>query len=361
MCFSKQMTTCILLIFSNFPLLAQVGLYKEAYSDLKKLLSDKEKLSLKEAVFIIENTYMDGVLPKEKYETKIEKLKTLVHILQQSRDLQYDHKDKEKVEKSAALYTLLTDTVSIALGEDTLYHTPYSYGFGDPFGEGDWKNMFVTKLLSTKKGNCHSLPYLYKILADEIGVEAHLALAPNHIYIKQRCEKTGWYNTELTSASFPIDAWIMASGYVCLEAIQNGIYMKALSDEETIAICVVDLAMGYDRKFPGNDGSFILKCCELALQHFPNFITAVLLKAETKQRLIRQMMGEHGVGQPEEIFPLAKNSKALWEEMERDYFHAHQLGYRQMPKQMYLDWLGSLHEEGDKYNNKKVVKFGKKD
>jgi len=33
-----------------------------------------------------------------------------------------------------------------------------------------------------------------------------LSLAPNHIYIKNYSEKIGWYNTELTSATFPTDA-----------------------------------------------------------------------------------------------------------------------------------------------------------
>gem|GEM_PF-4659315 len=43
---------------------------------------------------------------------------------------------------------------------------------------------------------------------------AYLAMAPNHTYIKLRSDKNGWYNTELTSASFPIDSWLMVSGYI---------------------------------------------------------------------------------------------------------------------------------------------------
>ena len=122
-------------------------------------------------------------------------------------------------------------------------------------------------------------------------------------------------------------------------------------------MCVIDLAMGYDRKFPDNDGSFTLRCCDLALKHFPNYITAILLKAETNQRLIRQMMKHHNVEEAKDLFPLAKNSKSIWEAMEQAYFQAHQLGYRQMPKQMYLDWLASLNTEREKYSNRKVTNF----
>lgn len=61
----------------------------------------------------------------------------------------------------------------------------------------------MSKLLDTQKGNCNSMPYLYKILAEELGVDANLALAPNHVYIKHNIKSLGWYNTELTSGIFP--------------------------------------------------------------------------------------------------------------------------------------------------------------
>ena len=34
----------------------------------------------------------------------------------------------------------------------------------------------------------------------------------------------------------------MASGYIHTDAIRNGVYMKALNDKESIALCLVDLA-----------------------------------------------------------------------------------------------------------------------
>ena len=85
-------------------------------------------------------------------------------------------------------------------------YPPYSYDFTDFDGKEDWRQMFVIKLLQTHSGNCHSLPFLYKILIEENGEKANLALATNHIYIKHQIKKSGWYNTELTSGIFPIDA-----------------------------------------------------------------------------------------------------------------------------------------------------------
>lgn len=120
--------------------------------------------------------------------------------------------------------------------------------------------MFVTKLLKKWKGNCHSLPYLYKILTDEFNVPCHLAFAPNHIYIKLFSEKSGWYNTELTSGTFPIDAWIIALGHVTIDAIRNTLYMDTLSNKQAVANCLVDLAQGYLHKYDKDNPEFVIKC-----------------------------------------------------------------------------------------------------
>ena len=346
----------VLLLLGN-TVLSQTMLFDTALAQLENTLNGKGNMTFKEAVFMVENAYLEQRVPQEYYDTRVGDLKKIAARISNDSNLIYNQRDTEIVKKHAAIYTLITDTTVITRPSGTILHYPFTYDFDDPFATNEWSSMFVTKLLATKKGNCHSMPYLYKILADELGIDAHLAIAPNHIYIKNRCEKIGWYNTELTSASFPIDAWIMASGYVYLEAIQNGVYMVALDDTESMAMCVIDLAMGYNRKFPDNDGTFILKCCELALKHFPNYITAILLKAETQKRLIEQMMEQHNVEQPKELFVLTDDAEPLWKDMEQTYFKAHKLGYRQMPKQMYLDWLASLQTEREKYNNRKVARF----
>lgn len=336
---------------------AQRKVFNDAFQKLFFLFESQEKALFKDAVFTIENAFLGGELSKTHFDFEITFLKSLALTTSAKNDLNYLYKDSANVKRLAALYSLYNDSIALISNGATVYHIPFTYDFDDAFGKKNWESMFITNLLKTKKGNCHSLPFLYKILADEIGAECHLALAPNHIYIKSKSEKVGWYNTELTSGTFPIDAWIMASGYVPLEAIQSGIYMRALSDKEAIAMCVVDLAMGYDRKYPDNDGSFIFKCCDLALKHFPNYITAILLKAETNQRLIRQLMKQHNVKTHQELFTKEKFAKPIWEAMEENYFLAHQLGYRQMPKQMYLDWLASLEKEKKKYENRKVPDF----
>lgn len=330
--------------------------YANAYDSLKTII-DSKKPNFKKVVFIVENAFFNNLLDEANFNLAITNLRKLseIHLIQSN--LQYNGKDKSVIVKYASVFKVICDTVVVGDNQGNfIYHSPFTYDFDDPFGEQDWTKMFVTKLLATKKGNCHSLPYLYKILCEELGVTANLALAPNHIYIKHRSEKTGWYNTELTSVAFPIDAWLMASGYIHLSAIQNGVYMKALTDQESIALCLIDLAEGYKRKTNYEDTDFILKCCDTALQYFPNCINALILKAETLKHILQSQDKEQAVQTGEnENYRKVIDTERIFAQMQDLYLQIHDLGYRQMPKEMYLDWLVELKTEKDKYLNKNLI------
>lgn len=317
------------------------------------MLSGHNPISFRKAVLATESAYLDGAINIARFDSTILDLVTQCTHVRLSNPLIYDRKDKETVSKWASIFKVMTDTTARPLGNVYIVYPPFKYDFEDFYGERDWTKMFVSKLLESGSGNCHSLPYLYKILAEEMGTNANLALAPNHLYIKHKSLKDGWYNTELTSAAFPIDAWIMASGYIHLSAVQNAIYMKALNEKESIALCVVDLAEGYKRRTNNGDPNFVIKCCDLALKHFPNYINALLLKAETLKSVHYSYLKNHPNPTPE----IKTKADALFKEMQTLYVHIHQLGYRQMPKEMYLKWLVELKTEKEKYHNKSISGF----
>src|SRR5690606_11249719 len=100
-----------------------------------------------------------------------------------------------------------------------------------------------------------------------------------------KSKKWGWYNTELTSGEFPTDGWMKASGYITLNAIRNGIYMDTLSNKQSVALCVYDLAKGYISLTKNFTDGFVLNCCDLVLKHYPNNINTLILKAETLRSL----------------------------------------------------------------------------
>lgn len=331
------------------------GYYEDAYKYIVDMLEGDTAISFKNAVFSVENAYLGGIVNYDTFNLSIGYYAELAKLFADNSTLLYQGEDMDEVQKQGAIFSIMTAEEPIFLDSGFyLRPDPFTYDFEDFWGEKNWTKMFVTKLLYTHTGNCHSLPYLYKIIADELNVRAYLSMAPNHTYIKIRAQnpKIGWYNTELTNSTFPIDAWVKSSGYVHLDAIRNGLYMDTLSVQQEIAICLIDLAKGYEKLF--NDLNFLLKCTDYALKYYPNYANAMLLKAETLKKEFERKMQENNARYAVQAFD-DPGSKSLFDDMEALYFKLFKLGYRTMPKEMYINWLTDLKENKEKYLNKNIV------
>lgn len=312
--------------------------YRDTFGEINKMLNNNDTLNFSKAVFLTENAYCDNNMVITDFNEYIEICSFLSREIAKSGNIEYAEKDKDSAMSQCGVFIFMTDSLSMVTNEGIAIHSPFTYNNEDFAGQKDWSSTFVSTLMRTNKGNCHSLPYLYKMIMDELGQECHLALAPNHIYIKAKNDKVGWYNIELTCGDFPTDAWLMASGYIHLDAIRNGIYMRALSDKEAVSMTLVDLAQGYQAKFGVGDGRFMLQCCDTALEHFPNYINALLLKGEILTELYRQSPDD-----------------ARMEELTTLYTTIHELGYRKMPKEMYSKWLGSLNKDNTDQRMKSIL------
>lgn len=327
-------------------------LYQEALKEMRLMLKDSIKPSFKRAVFITENAYCDGRFSYDGFNELVGQYTSIINAYMRANPLPYKGSDSCSVSKNYAIYKFMTDT--IWLTKDTVLHYPYTYNFDDFAGGKAWQSVFVTSLMQTHKGNCHSMPFLYKILAEELGAEAYLSLAPYHMYIKSRSEKTGWFNTELTNGMFPVDAWVAASGYVTLEAMRSGIYMDTLSLKQSIAFCLYDLAKGCEKKLGFQQFPFIFECLDLALEYFPTCINASIYRAECLKKRFDIYMQLYGANDFKEIL-VYENPRGVYDAMEAQYQQILSLGFREMPPKMYLEWLMSLKNNKEKYQNNKIL------
>ncbi|MFA6059614.1 MAG: hypothetical protein WC756_15515 [Taibaiella sp.] len=320
--------------------------YSNAFDTLKSLIESNQQKSFKKAVFIVENTYLKNEVDYNDLNKAYDLLSDLaVNWAKNNHIDNYDASDADQMVLNRAVFQVIKDTIRIQTAEKLITFSPFVYNFDDYNGKQDWTNTFVTTLLATHKGNCHSLPYLYKIIADEIGAKCWLALAPNHMYIKNRSVRDGWFNTELTSGDFPIDAWLTTTGYIPLRAIQTGLYCDTLGNQQSIALCVLDLAKAYEKETKNYYDGFILQCCDLVLKYHSTNVQALLLKAETLKHIYQQQTKEGN-----------SEAKITYNDMEGLYVHLYDMGYREMPDKMYQEWLLSLKNQKDKYSNQKVSK-----
>lgn len=321
--------------------------YRQAFSELLEMHNGKRPFSLKEAVFIIENAYSDNTLDKSDYlkriKIKIDALKMLMKKEKIS--------ENNNLGKNYIIQKLFSER--IVEYKDTVVwrvHKAYQYDFDDFLGEADWSKMFVTKLLKTGKGQCHSMPLLYLIFAEEINAKAWLSLAPEHSFVIFNDGRT-FYNYETTNGNPVSYDWLMESGYINSMAIKNRIYLDTLGQDGLMSTLLADLIMGYTDKF-GYD-NFMASMVDTLLSIYPKSIQGQIFKAdllvlETKTNLRK-------VGNPPvEQIPKYPEAHKSYSTLMQQYDFIDGLGYIQMPKEKYSAWLASLNNEKHKQENQKL-------
>lgn len=301
--------------------------YKEAFAEQLQMLKGQKAIDFKRSVFLTENAYYKGQLNYQTFCNNISTIGQQLKALIKQRGL-----EKFKTSSNWAVYTYMTDSLPIN------NYKPCTYDFDDFMGKKDFSKMFVTKLMKTKSGNCHSLPSYYKILCEEIGGSAYLALAPNHLYIKHIDEKGQWTNLELTNAGFPRDQWIIKEMAISVEAIKNGIYMTPLTPKQTIAMTMFDLASAYEAQH-GYD-SFVLKVANTALIYFPKCIPLLMTKANYYKTI--------GLAEKKKKKPNIEFAKTNYKIYKATLAKIDNLGYKEMPTELYEQWVQSVEKEKKK-------------
>ncbi len=317
--------------------------FKQTLSEIQSMFGNKQDLSLKRAVFLAENAFMDNSMSYAWFSSEIASQIDILESFMKKEGLALN----DDIAKKYMLQRLFSDTLTMRddKGNYQFTHYPFKYDFDDPFGKHDWRKMFVTKLLSDKKGQCHSLPLLYLILAEEWVVKAWLSYSPQHSYIKTQDNKGIWYNFETTNGHYSTDSWLLSSGYVKAEAMKNKIFMDTLSRRETIAACLIDLANAYTQKF-GLD-KFVLTCAEEALKQSPRNIFALQTKADYYTLLFQYVVKQLHYPPKEQLHNYPE-AYSLLQKAQELYALVDKSGYEDMPESVYQLWLESFEKEKTK-------------
>jgi len=298
--------------------------FVDAFKEQMDMLQGKRPIDFKRAVFITENAYYKGQLNYQTYCNDISAICIKLQNLIKQRGF-----EKYKTGGNWATFFYMKDSSAIN------GFKPYIYDFDDYMGDKDYTKQFITKLMRTHTGNCHSLPFLYKILCDEIGTRASLAMAPNHVYIKHIDENGKWTNVELTSGGFPRDQWIIESMSISVEAIKSGAYMAPLSDKENIALTMDDLADSYNFQF-GVD-KFLLDMIDTAINYYPTCIPLYELKNNCCIELVKK---ERKKPQPDMVF--IYRNRALGLAAQAKFY---ELGYKDESPEAYKAFLQGMEDE----------------
>ncbi len=260
--------------------------YDIALDEIVTMLDEKQPLSIARAVFLAEWAYLDGKLDYQAYCDTINSAKNFIQKF-----IRANQSEKYKTGKNMALVEYFFNPYS---GNS---YKPFIYDFKDDGGIEDFTKQFVTKVMQTHTGQCRSLPYYYRVLAEAIDAEAYIAYAPAHVFIRYRNEDKiypeDWVNVELTTHQLTPEFWIKENFEITDKTIENRVYLYPLTAKETVAAQLADLAFGYWNKYKIYN-NFTLNCAEKSLEYYPQNPKALLIKGKSLEAALMNHLKFNG-------------------------------------------------------------------
>jgi regulator of sirC expression with transglutaminase-like and TPR domain len=162
---------------------------------------------------------------------------------------------------------------------------PFAYDMSDPLGQKP-ANRYLHNYLSSRRGNCITMPILFTVLGQRIGLNLTLAEAPLHLLVKYTDDGGAVWNLEPTSGGgFARDAKYRKDLPMTDEAVDAGTYLRALSSEETAAIVASHVAEQYLR-----DGRYeqAVVTASALLRHSPRSVHLMLLRGSAYGKILHR-------------------------------------------------------------------------
>ncbi len=262
-----------------------------AQQALVEMLEGNKPLSYEKAIYHIENAWYGGGISEATFTRMLdfhtENVRQLIATRYEKQNFTTTLRataaqQQERYEKALAnwaIYTYLTDTILFVSPEGLMLHLPYTYSYRDPLATADWTNTQVINLLLKGQGNCFAMVSLFRILSERLGSDAFISTVPGHIYIRHADKNGIVHNVEPSTRSFPGTGTLQVLTYSSDEAVRSGISMRNLDTRQSVALCLVYLAKGFEYKFGIRTDDFLLECADIALQHDSLNLNALLLKA----------------------------------------------------------------------------------
>ncbi len=203
-------------------------------------------------------------------------------------------------------------------------HTPFQYDLTDPLGT-KMENKLLHNYLASRKGNCVSMPLLFIILGQRLGLEVTASVAPLHIFVKYFDPATGTtHNIETTDGALAVDDdyYVQKHG-ISEQALETGLYLQALTKKETVAMMMTLLCEHYEKTGKWERSFAVAK---VVLTHYPRSVYAMLKMGNAYAGLIDRVRdrASHRLSESQ-----AKHLAYLSKQNHHWFAKAEELGWRE--------------------------------
>jgi len=178
---------------------------------------------------------------------------------------------------------------------------PFVY---DLENDRDPRAKLLSVYLATHKGNCVSMPLLFVILGQKLGIPVTIATAPAHLYVKYLADNGRWYGVETTSGGgWADDDWQRQQLPRLTEtAIANGTFLRPLTTKETAVIITDALLEHYASLNSVEAEEARIRLALLQLEHDPRNVFA-MVNLYLGYRALRQKLFVEKYALPADIPP----------------------------------------------------------
>ncbi|RYG99572.1 MAG: hypothetical protein EON58_03490 [Alphaproteobacteria bacterium] len=243
---------------------------------------------------------------------------------------------RSEVEKMAAQITAMAgkdadSATKLVTLKRYLYETgawndnkPFEYDLNDPLGTNP-ANRLLQHYLTARRGNCITMPILFAVLGERIGLNMTLAEAPLHVFVKYTDDGGKLWNLEPTSGGgFTRDEWYRRKLPMSDLAVTNGVYLRALSHHEAVAVIASFLV---EHEIGNGQFENALTISNVLLRHYPNFAYGLVKQGSAYSAILRRELAAYK--RMEDIPTDLKANADWWYERNIEAFaKAEALGWR---------------------------------
>lgn len=219
---------------------------------------------------------------------------------------------------------------------------PFTYDLADPLGN-DPKTKQLATYLTTRKGNCVSMPILFVILGQRLGLPVALATAPNHALVKFADDtQQMWLNVEATAGGFKYDSSYQRELGISEAALDNGLFLRPLLPHEGVGVIASSLMEHYAIR---KDAEGLMAVADLALAANPKDSVAMIWKANAYYLQIEQRFNAKYPDPADVPAELHGEYRRLSQENRAWFAKAESLGWTQPTPEQDAAYLQSIQRE----------------
>ncbi|MEM9969623.1 MAG: transglutaminase family protein [Pseudomonadota bacterium] len=161
---------------------------------------------------------------------------------------------------------------------------PFAYDHDDPLGL-QTQNRLLSDYLKDRRGNCITMPFLFLIAGERLGLDMTAGLAPLHVFVRFTDDAGVTHNLEATSgAGRTRDSHYLQHLPMTDRAIESGIYLRSLTREELVAVMAVSVA---EHLMDRGRHQEALETLKVILSEYPQYAYAMVKQGTAAYHLIQ--------------------------------------------------------------------------